>query len=271
MDLLRLINCTGWAKVPLPEYLYAKSCEYYVSDDALCAVCIQSLKNGEYKIRKNTVHQGYSRPYMDAWTKKLDMDKCVWMAFNAGKWIDGIKIVHIDGNSRNCRLDNLKVESGINGCNFFYEYVDVYRKEFNGIVHYLEYTYFAYGIDREDAQDIVQDAYLYICSHIRTLRVENKPHFLNMWKWYCRYLARKVRFGKYRYISCELFEVHDAEYEFPLFSFIKNEGLPRKIIKMLQQGYSAKDISELEGIGISAVYVNKWRACTEIRQRIKNY
>lgn len=117
----------------------------------------------------------------------------------------------------------------------------IYVRKFRPVSRYISWEY---RLDIEDAEDIVQDAYLHV-----VYEMGREDHVLETWIWYSKQRAKDFR-HRYRNIVREDVEVTDAGESIygrlPL-AYIRSK-ITRMVFVLRAQGYKEREIAALMGI-----------------------
>lgn len=101
------------------------------------------------------------------------LDRCVYSAFR-GEWIYDGEIEHIDGDCRNCALQNLRfLYPTIGNAEIMQEYSKEYSAEFSRIVATVSFKSY---INKEDAEDVVQNTFIELTRPDKPIR-----DFTSLW------------------------------------------------------------------------------------------
>lgn len=200
-------------------------------------------------------------------TKFVRAEKLVFCTFVLNRWDEDIEINFKDGNQLNVRLDNLEVKHlpiPPEWNERMEAQADVYAKNFNRIVDYVQY----FGnITEEDAKDVVQGTFIWI---ITQKEGEQPQNFVGAWmKWsltrsteYSRWYARVSKIGDVE----ELLGSKQHFYEFNPATLITNEK-HRKILELYMAGCTQESIAEYLGTTPGTVSTT----IGQIRKKVRRY
>jgi hypothetical protein len=276
---LRSIKNVRWAKIPhSPAWGVHMKHSYYASEEA-DVVRVETLSDGHYSISKHSfyIEKGLKTPTTKFRNQKksvrLFLDKCVYMAFVVGEWRDDMKIIHIDGDQCNCRLNNLTVQD-VPATHLLHEYVPIYKKK---IKHLVSNTAWQFRINKQKAEDIVQDSYIAVCLLLRkSNEIYSDESFFKIWRAHIRFVtldsfkspARRVLPNALE--NEYLFPVEESgfEYRIPIYCYVKSDDA-REVIKMIFEGYSITEIHRCLNQPEWAVYDLRRKGIAEIRETFR--
>ena len=167
-------------------------------------------------------------------------EKLVYNTFVLGKWDEEVKVQFKDGDEYHVSLDNLEEPHETFDPRWtenMSQYTQVYRREFNQVVKYVSWIC---KIREEEAQDCVQDTFMWLTSAERYM----PSYFIGSWVFWSKVNAMHI--VRYRVRMCALEDctggTYDSPVEIDILGMIKN-AKHRDILQMKLQGYSEKEIA----------------------------
>ena len=180
----------------------------------------------------------------------------IYCTFILKRWKPDLQICFKNGIASDLRPDNLQeykndIPHDWNKRLEFWK--DIYQSQFNEVARYVKWWT---GISLEDSKDVVQSAYIYICTSGHKKDPEN---FLGLW----RYIAklRAIGFMKshtFRYnnedfdLISETTGIEQFMYEIDFIRFCRGERRQR-FLTLWSKGYTPTEIAEMENTTIGNV------------------
>lgn len=179
--------------------------------------------------------------YMTGRDTVVRAERLVYCTFALGKWDEEVKVQFKDGDQYHVSFDNLEEPHETFDplwTERMNEQRQVYQREFNRVVDYVRWQC---GIQKNEAQDCVQDTFLWITSSKK-----NMPYyFIGAWMFWSKinglhYVRDKAR-------RCVLEDWNgwrdDKPIDIDILGMIKNDK-HRDMLQMRLQGYSAQEIAD---------------------------
>ena len=94
--------------------------------------------------------------------KWIPAEKLVYCTFVLGQWVEDLELEFINGCSTDIRPDNIqpKKEKCLQEwTDRMYQYAEIYERDFNNVVRYIEYWAW---IPHEDAKDVAQSTFIWL-------------------------------------------------------------------------------------------------------------
>ena len=195
----------------------------------------------------------------------IRIDCLVYCTFISGKYEDGLKITHKDGDPMNCEADNLQVKSLLNeDCARRMEgYMEPYAKAFNKIVTYIAWIV---CISKEDAQDVVQDAFIDLLARKQEVFAYK---FTSLWTYRAWELGVSMWAQRRRFQSIEFMERETGRSDIPFeldVLDILGDTPARKCLDLQLHGASMKEIADETGLSLSSIGSTLHRTKNRLRK-----
>ena len=196
----------------------------------------------------------------------INIERLVYCTFVLGEYKEGLKVEFKDGNPRNYDVSNLRVKNLLNedAARRMFGYVSIYEKDFNRVVSYIAWYL---NIEKEDAQDVAQDAFLDMLARKQEQKARN---FTTLW------IGRAVDFGinlwrkRTRFQSIDYLEsepvIEDVPFGLDVLNVLGNTNY-RKCLDIQLQGASMKEIQEETGLSVGSV----GQALSKAKSKVRNY
>ena len=198
--------------------------------------------------------------------KSIKAELLVYCTYILGRWEPDLRIDFKDGHATNIHPDNLEIhkeEIPHEWQERLFAYIDIYKSQFNEVVRRCAWWT---DISREDAMDVVQSSYIYLCTDGYKKDPEN---FLGLWIHVSK--LRSIDFIKnhtdhYNYedydLILELRGQRDKPVEVDLFHLQKGEKR-QKFLTLWAQGHTPTEIAEMCGstttnVGSSVTHSIRW-------------
>lgn len=265
--IISISKCKQVNDIPMPS---ASTRFRYLICDNGSIFCLKECNDGIFITERNREKKipkdGKLRVRL-CFNKKeyqLELARLVWCAFNSGVYDEDIVIAYKNNNPLDVRLDNLKSY----GKPKYKKLPDfsglTYSLYFKDYCNYCERLY--YGIDKEDAKDIVSNTFLEVVDKsdcAEKLRI--------VWKMYIKkrvldYFYRKC---KHETLEDRIAFTYDKGIEIDLSAFCHRKT-ERETIRLMLDGYSIEDISEMKGVSRSTIRSHICRGTKEIQEKIKH-
>ena len=148
-----------------------------------------------------------------------------------------------------------------------YKHISTYVKEFNSLCNLITYVY---DIDQQDAQDIVQNAYIE-ASNSESPKFE----FYITWKGRAKWRALDFKHNVRNRCKTDIFSAKGVKtpdktlFELDLTKFVDRKS-EKKVIELYASGMDAHDIAEEIGISQSTARSYLSRGLDNIRRHLIN-
>lgn len=202
----------------------------------------------------------------------IPLQVLTYCTFVLKEWMPEVELQFINGDVYDVRPSNLKLREdkipqewtervGINSNN--------YKRSYNKLCYTVA---FFTGISLEDAQDIVSQQYLYLCTEGFHESIKTDDDFIGLW---CKMSKlRALDFVKGRkYFVCDKLEqlvgVRYRMYETNLFKIQPGEKR-QKYLWMWANGYTATEIARECGCTLSTVSSSLTRSIQFLQDYLKN-
>lgn len=227
-----------------------------------------------YTIKVRILHNNKERPTPGVWygvkhyiTGKdtvVRAEKLVYNTFVLGKWDEDVKVQFKDGDQYNVCLENLEEPNKdvspvwIKNMN---EQTKIYKREFNRVVDYV--SWFC-RIRIDDAQDCVQDTFLWLTSDKRIMPFPS--YFIGAWMFWSKMNGMKYLRARARMCTLEDWDGwrNDRPIGIDILGMIKNEK-HRDMLLMKLQGYTEEEIAEKFSTTHGTVRVTMQRMIANLR------
>lgn len=251
------------SKVPFKEH---KCLTYYITKDGTLFVCNRIRTRAEYSIYKKRPSPSLVSGHGDMYKMIRDGQECsvfavrlVFCTFVLGYWSDSVHIVFKDGNCEHIHPDNLAESEVRLNKNRMEQLSAVYKREFNAMVHNVQY--FA-KIEEQDAKDAVQDAFISLCS---------KEEDENYFQFFCQRWASMAQ--KYGMLYWQRVLINEdlcgggVEVECSMDITWHLNDIQRRVLSMTAEGMSTSSIAEDLGIHRNTV----GKILRAAREKMKRY
>lgn len=216
---------------------------YLVTDDGRAFVAVRMYGRVAVQEKKPVRNGRSTRWSICTYGKRYyDLAQCVYCAFVLERW-DDVRPNFKDGNPRNCSVANLSVDDGqaMGVGDFMKMHAGVYEKEFGPMVNYLSFRYF---LRKEEAEDIVQDVFVYLSGRagVRDLG--------RLWMYYCKHKCGELCGRKMKQEEFEEWKSYDEDkmFEFSVSGMLEKME-ERDIIQAQLDGYeNRKELADRLGI-----------------------
>lgn len=225
-----------------------------------------------YTINPRILHKDKERPTPGVWYyikhyitgeyTIVKAEKLVYNTFVLGRWDENVKIQFKDGDPYNISLDNLEEPHEIYDplwTDRMNEKARVYRREFNRVVDYVEWFC---KIRKDEAQDCVQDTFLWITSSD-----DKKPNnFVGAWIFWSKMNGMHYIRDNARLCPIEDWDgwENDKPLDVDILGMIKNEK-HRDMLQMKLHGYTEREIAEKHGTTAGTVHATIKRVIANLR------
>ena len=198
----------------------------------------------------------------------INIERLVYCTFVLGEYKEGLKVEFKDGNPMNFDVSNLRVKNLLNedAAMRMFGYVSQYEKEFNNIVSYLSWYL---NIEKEDAQDVAQDAFLDMLARKQEQRARNFTALwvsnavelgINLWQ-------KRTRFKSLDYMEREPGR-SDVPFGLDVLNVLGNTNY-RKCLDLKLQGASMKEIAEETGLSVNSIGCFLKKAKSKVQNYLK--
>ena len=227
-----------------------------------------------YTINVRILNKNKERPTPGVWygvkhylTGKdtvVKAERLVYNTFVLGRWDEEVKVQFKDGDKYHVSLDNLEEKHdtfdpkwAVNMSN----YTQIYRREFNRVVDYV--SWFC-KIRIDDAQDCVQDTFLWLTSDKRTM--PSPSYFIGAWMFWSKMNGMKYIRNNARMLSIEDWDGcrDDKPIDIDVLGMVKNDK-HRDILLMKLHGYTEREIAEKYGCTSGTVHITVQRVIANLR------
>lgn len=230
---------------------------YYITESGDVFSCKQCNSRGVFRI-----HKLHPRIYPDVGISfrmqgidgQVDMivHKLLYCTYVLGYWDDKLKIHMKDGDRCNIRLDNMERVDNIQNPQLgkrMEQAAVVYAQSFGYISHYIEYEYY---MRREDAQDIVQDAFVALCNGYGDV-----SNFAAKWMEYSKkaangFCAKSAQFCNIEDMQNARMSVRQPEACADILAACKDQN-QRRLLQLAADGYTLREMSQETGINLTYI------------------
>lgn len=225
-----------------------------------------------YSSKPRVLHKTAKRPTPGVWygvkhylsgkDTVVRAEKLVYCTFVLKEWRDDVIVRFKDGDQYNVCVDNLE-EPHKEVSPVWIEHMNgqtkVYKREFNRVVDYV--SWFC-SIRIDEAQDCVQDTFLWLTSDERTM----PSYFIGAWMFWSKMNGMHYLRDRARMCTLEDWDVlkNDRPIDIDVMSMIKNEK-HRDMLQMKLHGYTEKEIAEKHGTTQGTVRVTMQRVVANLR------
>ena len=255
---------------------------YYISTSGQLFGLIRDERNHVfigYTINARILNKDKERPTPGVWygvkhylTGKdtvVKAERMVYNTFVLGRWDEEVKVQFKDGDKYNVSIDNLEEPHETFdpkwAVNMSY-YTQIYRREFNRVVDYVEWFC---KIREDEAQDCVQDTFMWLTSADREL----PSYFVSAWMFWSKINGMNYIRNNARMMSLEDWDGCgcDKPIDIDVLGMVKNNK-HRDILLMKLHGYTEREIAEKYGYTAGTVHVTVQRVIANLRSEfIKDF
>ena len=255
---------------------------YYISTSGQLFGLIRDERNHVfigYTINARILNKDKERPTPGVWygvkhylTGKdtvVKAERMVYNTFVLGRWDEEVKVQFKDGDKYNVSIDNLEEPHETFdpkwAVNMSY-YTQIYRREFNRVVDYVEWFC---KIREDEAQDCVQDTFMWLTSADREL----PSYFVGAWMFWSKINGMNYIRNNARMMSLEDWDGCgcDKPIDIDVLGMVKNNK-HRDILLMKLHGYTEREIAEKYGYTAGTVHVTVQRVIANLRSEfIKDF
>lgn len=174
----------------------------------------------------------------------------VYCTFIIGRWEPGLRIDFKNGRASDLRPDNLEIHREAippEWAERLARWEDIYESQFNTVVKHC--TWWT-GISREDARDVVQSTYIWLCT---TGYRSDPTDFVKVWTYWAKLRAHDFwRHHQTHYTNedydtiLEMIGQRDKPVEVDLFH-IQNGEKRSQYLTLWAQGHTPTEIAEMTG------------------------
>lgn len=178
-------------------------------------------------------------------------EKLVYCTFVLKEWRDDVIVRFKDGDQYNVCVDNLE-EPHKEVSPVWIEHMSVqtkvYQREFNRVVDYV--SWFC-SIRTDEAQDCVQDTFLWLTSDERTM----PSYFIGAWMFWSKMNGMHYLRDRARMCTLEDWDgwQNDRPIDIDILGMVKNDK-HRDMLLMKLHGYTEKEIAEKYGTTAGTVH-----------------
>ena len=189
-------------------------------------------------------------------------ERLVYNTFVLGRWNEDVKVQFKDGDPHHVSLDNLEEPHetfdpkwAVN----MSQYTQIYRREFKRVVDYVEWFC---KIREDEAQDCVQDTFMWLTSADRELPI----YFVGAWMFWSKMKGMKYIRNNARMLSIEDWDGcgYDKPLDINVIGMVKNYK-HRDMLLMKLHGYTEREIAEKYGSTSGTVHTTINRVIANIR------
>ena len=197
----------------------------------------------------------------------------VYCTYILGRWEPDLRIDFKNGRADDIRPDNLEIHREVippEWSERLAQWKDIYQSQFNTVVaHCTWWT----GISREDARDVVQSVYIWLC----TDGYKSDPtDFVKVWKYWAILKAQDFwrrhasRYNTEDYDTVlELRGTQPPTYEVDMIHIQKGDRRQR-FLELWAQGNTHTEIAEMEGSTVSNVSSSITRSIQFLRKYFRH-
>lgn len=205
--------------------------------------------------------------YLTGKSTVVRAEKLVYCTFVLGRWDEDVKVQFKDGDQYNISLDNIEAEHDDPlWTENMSEQAQVYRRYFNRVV---EYVWWFCKIRKDEAQDCVQDTFLWLTSAER----EKPSYFIGAWMFWAKMNGLRYMRNNARLVPIEDWDGygHEKQVDINILGMIKNEK-HRDMMLMKLQGYTEREIAERHGTTRDTVHSTmRWVIANLRKEFIKDF
>lgn len=189
-------------------------------------------------------------------------ERLVYNTFALGRWDEEVKVQFKDGDQLHVSLDNLEEPHETFdpkwAVNMSY-YTQIYLREFNRVVDYVEWFC---KIREDEAQDCVQDTFMWLTSADRELPI----YFVGAWMFWSKINGMNYIRNNARMMSLEDWDgcIDDKPIDIDVLGMVK-DNKHRDMLLMKLHGYTEREIAEKHGTTAGTVHVTMTRVITNLR------
>lgn|GEM_PF-4394626 len=252
------------AQIPYPMDSSDKSYYITISGKVFFA---KTISGKGFVIQKEHVRRPSSEKFVKLSTGKhreiqVTVAQCLYNSFVIGKWLD-VRPCYKNGNKLDYSLDNLVLPfeaSQVISSSKMGMYAGLYKSHFERVRLYLSRTF---NLSKEDAEDIVQDAFIHVTCN------RDCEDVLVTWVWYCKQRVKDF-IQKRCSLSCFDYDPYffNKDFEFPLYDLLPVKR-DREILEMRYKGYKNTEIAKILSISKGNVDARISRSLTLIKKILK--
>lgn len=225
-----------------------------------------------YSTKPRVLHKTAKRPTPGVWygvkhylsgkDTVVRAEKLVYCTFILKEWRDDVIVRFKDGDQYNVCVDNLE-EPHKEVSPVWIEHMSgqtkVYQREFNRVVDYV--SWFC-SIRIDEAQDCVQDTFLWLTSDERTM----PSYFIGAWMFWSKMNGMHYLRDRARMCTLEDWDGwrNDRPLDIDILGMVKNDK-HRDMLLMKLHGYTEKEIAEKYGTTAGTVRVTMQRVVANLR------
>lgn len=225
-----------------------------------------------YSAKPQVLHKTAKRPTPGVWygvkdyltgkDKVVRAERLVYNTFVLGRWDEEVKVRFKDGDQYNVCVDNLEEPHETYSpiwAEHMAEQTKVYEREFKQVVKYVSWIC---KIREEEAQDCVQDTFMWLTSAGR----EMPSYFIGAWMFWSKTNGLRYIRDNARVRSIKDWDggTNDKPLDIDILGMIKNEK-HRDMLLMRLHGYAEKEIAEKYGTTHGVVRVTMQRVIANLR------
>jgi hypothetical protein len=225
-----------------------------------------------YSSKRQVLHKNSKKPTSGVWygvkhylTGKdtvMRAERLVYCTFVLGEWREDVKVQFKDGDPYNVCVVNLEEPQETYSpiwAEHMTEQTKVYEREFNRVVGYVRWYC---GIRDEEAQDVVQDTFMWLTSSERTM----PSYFIGAWMFWSKFNGMHIVRDRIRMCAMEGWYGwrNDRPIDIDILGLIKNEK-HRDMLQMRLHGYAEKEIAEKYHTTQGTVRVTMQRVVANLR------
>ena len=225
-----------------------------------------------YSAKPRVLHKTAKRPTTGVWygvkhylsgkDTVVRAEKLVYCTFVLKEWRDDVIVRFKDGDQYNVCLENIE-EPHKEVSPVWIEHMNgqtkVYKREFNRVVDYV--SWFC-SIRIDEAQDCVQDTFLWLTSDERTM----PSYFIGAWMFWSKINGMHYLRDRARMCTLEDWDGwrNDRPIDIDILGMVKNDKY-RDMLLMKLHGYTEKEIAEKHGTTAGTVRVTMKRVVANLR------
>jgi len=207
-----------------------------------------------YTINVRILHKNKERPTPGVWyavkhyltgtDTVVRAEKLVYNTFVLGRWEEDVKVQFKDGDQHHVSLDNLEEPHETFNPQWtenMSRYTKVYRSEFTSVVNYV--VWFC-NIRKDEAQDCVQDTFMWLTSAERTM----PSYFIGAWMFWSKTNGMHYIRDNARMRSIEEWDGwrDNKPLDIDIIGMVKNDK-HRDMLLMKLHGYTEREIADKYG------------------------
>ena len=189
-------------------------------------------------------------------------EKLVYNTFVLGEWKEDVKVQFKDGDQYHVCVENLEEPHEKYSpiwAEHMSEQTKVYKREFNRVVNYV--SWFC-SIRIDEAQDCVQDTFLWLTSDERTM----PSYFIGAWMFWSKMSGMRYLRDRARMCTLEDWDGwrNDRQIDIDILGLIKNDK-HRDMLLMKLHGYTEREVAEKYGTTAGTVRNTVQRVVANLR------